>query len=104
MAVDPRAEFCNAPVADGPLKRHLPRFLVTLYRRLKYQIIVSDSAPRTEMFGMPRDAVIALLQSTGATSWMLVRTTRMEPTLRVLSIGSPSRIISRNRQGYPGRD
>jgi SAM-dependent methyltransferase len=67
VASDPRETYCRAPVAGTLLKRHLPRFLVTLYRRLKYQIIVADSVPRMEMFGMPRDAVIALLRSTGAT-------------------------------------
>ena len=67
VAVDPREEFCNAPVADTLLKRHLPRWLVTVYRRMKYQVLVPDSVPRMEMFGLPQDAVVALLQSTGAT-------------------------------------
>jgi SAM-dependent methyltransferase len=67
VAVDPREEYCEAPVADTLVKRHLPRFLVTLYRRLKYQFVVPDAVPRMEMFGMPRAAVIALLQSAGAT-------------------------------------
>jgi len=67
LAVDPREEFCNAPVSDTLVKRHLPRFLVKMHRRLKYQFLVPDSVPRMEMFGMPRDTVIALLQSCGAT-------------------------------------
>ena len=64
LQVDPEEAFEAAPVQGGTLKRRLPRSLVVLWRRLKYRIVAPARDPM-EMFGMPRDEVLALIRGAG---------------------------------------
>ena len=64
LQVDPEEAFETAPVLGRTLKRRLPRSLVVLWRRLKYRIVAPPRDP-TEMFGMPRDEVLALIRGAG---------------------------------------
>ena len=65
IGIDSREVFLSAPVEGSALKRALPRPLVRAWRALKYQRIVSRHKEMA-MYGMDRDAVVALIQSTGA--------------------------------------
>jgi len=65
MGTDSRQLFEDAPVAGSPLKRHLPRWLVVAWRRLKYFLIVRSGGAQIEMFGMARAEVEALIREAG---------------------------------------
>ena len=64
LQVDPEEAFEAAPVLGGTLKRRLPRSLVVLWRRLKYRMVAPPRDP-TEMFGMSRGEVLALIRGAG---------------------------------------
>jgi trans-aconitate methyltransferase len=61
---DPRRSFCEAPVR-GRLKRGLPQRVVQAYRRVKYPLLQTP-ASEMDMFGMARDAVVQLVEGSGA--------------------------------------
>ena len=63
---EPEQAFCDAPVVGGRLKRSLPLPLVRAYRRVKFQTR-RRLIPHMEMFAMPVDAVVDLLQRSGGT-------------------------------------
>jgi SAM-dependent methyltransferase len=65
IAPEPEGAFLDAPVAGNGLKPYLPRALVRAYRLVKYRLIVDESTPSMSMFGMPRDAVLALVADAG---------------------------------------
>jgi SAM-dependent methyltransferase len=65
ICADPEEAFCDAPVTGGALKRSLPRWLVRFYRRARYRLVLRDSLARMEMFGVERDAVVALITGAG---------------------------------------
>ena len=48
------------------MKRRLPRPLVRAWRAVKYGVIAMRRARDMEMHGINKDAVVALLESTGA--------------------------------------
>jgi len=56
--------FENAPVAGG-LKRHVPRALVVLWRRLKFRRLAANAGTAIEMFGIPRPRVERLITRAG---------------------------------------
>lgn len=60
--------FVEAPVADGPLKRLAPRWLIRLYRHLRFRRIVrrEGRAHRMYMFGIERDRVLQVVADAGA--------------------------------------
>ena len=62
---DPTPSFWTAPVAGGPLKRAVPRWLVHTYRWCKYPLF-RTIIPHMEMFRMARDAVVQLVEDSGA--------------------------------------
>lgn len=62
---NPTPSFWTAPVAGGPLKRALPRWLVNTYRWCKYPLF-RTIIPHIEIFGMARDAVVQLVEDSGA--------------------------------------
>jgi SAM-dependent methyltransferase len=66
MSVDQRTLFLNAPVEGSSFKRGLPRPLVHAWRAVKYIGIYMRTAKDMEMHGIDKDAVVALLESTGA--------------------------------------
>jgi SAM-dependent methyltransferase len=66
MSVDQRTLFLNAPVEGSSFKRGLPRPLVHAWRAVKYIGISMRTAKDMEMHGIDKDAVVALLESTGA--------------------------------------
>ncbi len=55
--------FVDAPIADTPLKRLLPRWLIRLYRHVRFRRIVKPHTrpPRMHMFGVERVRVLELL-------------------------------------------
>ena len=61
---DPRRSFCEAPVR-GRLRRGLPQRVVQAYRRVKYPLLQPPAA-EMDMFGMARDAVVQLVEGSGA--------------------------------------
>jgi SAM-dependent methyltransferase len=65
VAVDPKDDFCNAPVTGGAVKRRIPRAIVRLYRRFKYGIVLRHSLTRMEMFGVDRSTVESLIIAAG---------------------------------------
>lgn len=66
MSVDPRDVFERAPVEGPGFKRVIPRALVTQWRRFKYErIIRPQQVVAMEMFGLPRDEVIEVIQGAG---------------------------------------
>jgi SAM-dependent methyltransferase len=65
VATDPEQAFCDAPVTGGVLKRHVPRAIVSLYRRFKYRVVLRHSLARMEMFGMDRVSVESLIAVAG---------------------------------------
>lgn len=65
IAVEPQEAFERAPVLGHSVKRMLPMRLVIAYRRVKYRFVARDRTPRMDMFGMPRDEVIALIARGG---------------------------------------
>jgi SAM-dependent methyltransferase len=60
-----REQFVNAPVEGGRLKRWLPLPLVRGRRRLELARLRLAGKLRIEMHGLPRDEVIAILESNG---------------------------------------
>jgi SAM-dependent methyltransferase len=65
VAIDPEQAFCEASVTGGALKRHVPRAIVSLYRRFKYRVVLRHSLARMEMFGMDRTTVESLIAAAG---------------------------------------
>jgi len=65
ICADPEEAFCDAPVTGGTVKRRLPRWIVRVYRRGRYRLILRDSLHRMEMFGVEREAVVALITEAG---------------------------------------
>lgn len=65
VCADPEEAFCDAPVKGSAFKRSLPRWMIRLYRRGLYRVVLRDSLERMEMFGMDRDAVIRLIEQGG---------------------------------------
>ena len=65
VAIDPEQAFCDAPVTGGAFKRHVPRGIVSLYRRFKYRVVLRHSLARMEMFGMDRVTVESLIAGAG---------------------------------------
>ena len=78
--VDPIDAFCGAPVVGGRFKRSLPHWVVRAYRRVKYPLlpvvirrfgshvyrrIHGVLVPHMDMFGMEREAVVELVESSG---------------------------------------
>jgi ubiquinone/menaquinone biosynthesis C-methylase UbiE len=66
MSADSMQLFLNAPVEGNALKRRLPRPFVRAWRAAKYGVIAMRRARDMEMHGIDKDAVVALLESTGA--------------------------------------
>lgn len=60
-----RVTFARAPVRGSALKRLAPRLLVTAWRRLKYDFVVSRSEAWRHIFGLPRSEVEALIRTAG---------------------------------------
>ncbi|HZT77787.1 MAG TPA: class I SAM-dependent methyltransferase [Vicinamibacterales bacterium] len=60
--------FVDAPVAETPIKRLLPRWLIRGYRHVRFRRIVrrQGRVHRMYMFGMTRDAVLDVLRRAGA--------------------------------------
>lgn len=65
MADEPEEVFLSAPVLGGGLKRRIPAPLIRLYRRVKYRFIVDESEPAMAVFGMRREAVMAIVADAG---------------------------------------
>jgi SAM-dependent methyltransferase len=60
-----RTLFAEAAITGSRLKRLLPRPIVTLWRRLKYRLVVSSNEPWREIYGVERSEVEALVQQAG---------------------------------------
>ncbi|HZP46956.1 MAG TPA: class I SAM-dependent methyltransferase [Vicinamibacterales bacterium] len=60
--------FVDAPIADTPVKRVVPRWIIHLYRHVRFRRIVrrEGRVHRMYMFGMTRDAVLDVLRRTEA--------------------------------------
>jgi SAM-dependent methyltransferase len=60
--------FVDAPVADTPLKRLAPGWLVRAYRRLRFRRLVPrrEREQRMYMFGLTREAVLDVLRRADA--------------------------------------
>lgn len=67
VVASPEEAFVRAPVTGAGAKRHLPGWMVRLYRRFKYRVLLRSSVRRMEMFGLPRDEVIAIVTAAGGT-------------------------------------
>ena len=65
VGVDPREAFESAPVTGSGLKRSLPRPLVVAYRRVKYAFVTRHQKVEMEMFGVPHDEVLGVIQAAG---------------------------------------
>ena len=80
IIVDSLDAFCEAPVVGGRFKSSLPRWVVRTYRRLKYPFLpvvirrfwsdlyrrIRDYVvPHMEMFGLRRETVVKLVESSG---------------------------------------
>jgi SAM-dependent methyltransferase len=62
---DPEDLYRAAPVAGTRWKRAAPAWLVQLYRRYKYRVVLRHSLERMEMFGLPQHEVEVLIQRAG---------------------------------------
>jgi SAM-dependent methyltransferase len=65
--VDPEEAFVYAPVESTPLKRWIPRAIVRAKRRIEFRRLPDARAGNMYMFGLSRDSVMTVLQSSGAT-------------------------------------
>ncbi len=56
--------FVDAPIADTPLKRVVPRWVIRAYRHVRFRRIVrrQGRTHRMYMFGLPRDTVFDVLR------------------------------------------
>jgi trans-aconitate methyltransferase len=61
--------FVDAPVADGAIKRLVPRWAIRAYRHVRFRRLVRRDrrVHRMYMFGLPRARVLDLLQRADAT-------------------------------------
>jgi ubiquinone/menaquinone biosynthesis C-methylase UbiE len=57
--------FEEAPVVGHPLKRRLPKPVVSAWRRLKYAYLTASWRPRIEMFGIAREEVESIIRAAG---------------------------------------
>jgi SAM-dependent methyltransferase len=60
-----RTLFADAAITGHPLKRVVPRWIVAIWRRLKYRLVVSTSEPWREIYGVSRDEVTRVVEQSG---------------------------------------
>lgn len=90
-AENPEKDFCDAPVVGGRFKQIVPRLLIRLSRRLRYQIY-RRFVPHMEMYGMSRQMVVDLVLRRGDVSLMCGPTRAMGWRHQDSRIGLPPSI------------